>query len=302
MNKQINVGLAGKVKLVAVNAETGEERLLADWFDNLITDAGLNRMGSGAFGDYCLVGSGSTPPTVSDTALGNYIATHSTYELTVGAATSAPYYGWERFKYRFAQGAAAGNISEVGIGWSATNQNLFARTLVKDSGGSPTTVTVLANEFLDVFHEIRVYAPASDVTSQVTIAGVVHDTIVRPSYVTDGDPGRWRPFRAQAIGIGAYISTNFYSGAIGAQTSGPTGGLGGSSPSVVESAYVQNSLKRTAVISAGLDSSNTAGGIRSLQFGTVGMGSWQVQFTPTIAKDNTKTLSLTVEVSWARRP
>lgn len=300
MNKQINVGLAGKVKLVAVNAETGEERLLADWFDNLITDGGLNRLGVGETGTYCLVGSGSTPPTNGDTALSTFITSTSNYDLTTGAASSSPYYGWERYKYRFAQGAAAGNISEIGIGWAATNANLFARTLVKDSGGNPTTVTILASEYLDVFHEVRIYAPANDLTSQVTIAGVVHDVIVRPSYVTAGDPGRWRPFRTQAVSIGAYINNYTYSGTIGAQTVGPSGSTG--PLSVSNSTYVANSLKRTAVLSANLDSSNFGGGIRSLEFGTVGMGSWQIQFTPTIAKDNTKTLSLTVEVSWARRP
>lgn len=300
MNKQINVGLAGKVKLVAVNAETGEERLLADWFDNLITDGGLNHLGVGGVGGYCLVGSGSTPPANGDTALATFIASTSNYEVTTGAATSSPYYGWERFKYRFAQGAAAGNVSEIGIGWASTNANLFARTLVKDSGGNPTTVTILASEYLDVFHEVRIYAPASDLTSQVTIAGVVHDVIVRPSYVTAGTPGRWRPFRSQAVAIvGGYISNYAYSGTIGEQTVGPSGSTG--TLSVSSSAYVANSMKRTAVLSASLDSSNFGSGIRSLEFGTIGCGSWQIQFTPAIAKDNTKTLNLTVEVSWARR-
>ena len=300
MNKQINVGLAGKVKLVAVNAETGEERLLADWFDNLITDGGLNRMGTDQHGNYCLVGSGSTPPANTDTALTTFIASTNNYTPTVGAASSAPYYGWELYKYRFNQGAAAGNISEIGIGWTATNGNLFARTLVKDSGGNPTTVTVLANEYLDVFHELRIYAPTSDVTTQVTIAGVVHDVIVRPSYVTYGYSGRWAASRGDAIRIGSGISSTAYAGTIGAQTTGPSGSSG-LFTSTTMSAYVNNSLKRTAVLSAALDVCNV-GGIRSIEFGTRGAGSWQMQFTPAIAKDNTKTLSLTVEVSWARRP
>lgn len=299
MNKQINVGLAGKVKLVAVNAETGEERLLADWFDNLITDGGLNRMGTDHYGSYCLVGSGSTPPANTDTALTTFIASTDSYTATVGAASSAPYYGWELYKYRFNQGNAAGNISEIGIGWTATNGNLFARTLVKDAGGNPTTVTVLANEYLDVFHELRIYAPTSDVTTQVTIAGVVHDVIVRPSNVTNG-PAYWKVFRGVAVSIGYDLPSIAYAGTIGAQTTGPSG-LSAWFTSTTMSVYVNNSLKKTAVLSAALDACNV-GGIRSVAFGTRSAGYWQMQFTPAIAKDNTKTLSLTVEVSWARRP
>ena len=53
-----------------------------------------------------------------------------------------------------------------------------------------------------------------------------------------------------------------------------------------------------------IDAGNLAGGIKSFAFYMMYYAAlaFQIQFTPNIAKDNTKTLSLTFTVTWARRP
>lgn len=302
----INIGLSGHFKLIAVNADSGEERVVADWFDNLITNIGLNRIGTDSYGGYCFVGSGSTAPTVNDQVLATFVAETSNQIATeFGAATTAPYYGWERVKYRFEQGAAAGNISEIGVGWLDSSggwpypKKLFSRTLVKDGGGNPTTVTILPSEYLDVIHEVRMYAPTADVTGQITISGVVHDYILRACNVTNGQLGYWRPNRGNGVVPGTYAGVWAHPGDIGDVTGSPTGY---ESISVTSQPYVNNSNERLLTLVAGLDIANFAGGIRCLSFGGINTGMWQIQFTPKIAKNNTKVLNVTFKVTWARRP
>lgn len=302
----LKVGLSGHFKLVAVDRESGKERIVADWFDNLITDIGLNRMAYDYYGGYCYVGSGSTAPTVNDQVLANFVAESSDIQATeFGAATTAPYYGWERVKYRFAQGAAAGNVSEIGVGWidtttSPASRKVFSRTLVKDGSGNPTTVTVLSSEFLEVIHEIRMYVPTADVTGQITISGVVHNYILRACNAVVGQLGFWRPNRGNPVIPGQYGGTWAHSGDIAEVTASPSGTY--SSISHTTGAYSDGSKERAVTLTAQLDVANFEGGIRCMSFGGINTGMWQVQFTPTIAKTSSKALNVTFKVSWARRP
>lgn len=290
--------LSGHFWLRAVNAETGTVRELGE-FDNLILDAGLNRLGTGGVIGHCVVGSGSTAPTNADTTLAALVA--STTNLTAstnGQATSAPYYGYNRVTYRFDMGVAAGNLSEVGIGWGPTS--LFSRALILDSGGTPTTITVLSNEFLNVTYEVRVYAPTADVTAAVTIAGVSTDIVARAAAVTDQ-----HDWACGAIGQGVNFGTTsgsdpycwFGSGAIGTVTQRPSGTSANVSRS--KDTYSNNSLTMTGGVTAALDVANFAGGISTMLVRTT-LGAFQVSFDPPIDKDNTKTLRVNVAVSWAR--
>lgn len=302
----MSIGLSGHFKLVAVDCESGTERVVADWFDNLITDIGLNRMGYDYYGGYCYVGSGSTAPTVNDQVLANFVAESSDLQSTeAGAATSAPYYGWERVKYRFAQGAAAGNISEIGVGWidtttSPASRKVFSRTLVKDGSGNPTTVTVLSSEYLEVIHEIRMYAPTTDVIGQITISGVAHDYILRACNAVVGQRGFWRPSRGNSVLPGPYGGTWAHSGDIAPVTGSPSGSYSATTYTVA--AYSDGTKERAITLTAQLDTANYEGGIRCLSFGGINTGMWQIQFTPTIAKTSSKVLNVTFKVSWARRP
>ncbi len=96
----------------------------------------------GSVGDYmstCMVGSGNAAPAETDTALQ---ARASTSNINVQSNNSnvSPRYGWRRRTFRFAAGAAAGNLSEVGVGWTTTA--VFSRALILDGSGNPTTITV----------------------------------------------------------------------------------------------------------------------------------------------------------------
>lgn len=288
-------GLAGHYTLTATDALTGVTRELAS-FENLITDGGLNRLGTGGIGDNVYVGSGSTAPANGNTSLVAQVASHGSYSQSTGAAGSAPYYAWCRRTWRFAQGAAAGNLSEVGVGPAANT--LFSRALIKDSNGNPTTITVLSTEFLDVTYEFRIYAPASDITFNATIAGVSRACVLRAANVTG-----WSAATVAASGfrLDQVYGQTAADGDIGTVTQTP-GGNSDQTGNVQMDSYSNNSYKRTGTINWGLNNANFGTGIKSIYFGGADYQqiAFQCSFTPPILKTNDKTLSLAVEVSWAR--
>jgi len=206
-----------------------------------------------------------------------------------GVQSSAPYFGWRRKTWRFAQGAAAGNLSEVGVGW-ATSGSLFSRALILDSGGTPTTITVLADEFLDVTYELRQYPVTTDNTGTFVLDGLTYDWVSRPANVTSS-------FVPNAAMNSASI--NYYNGAIGAITGSPSGtGSGLLTPT--PQSYSTGSYSITFTLIASITQANLAGGITAARI--IGSGfDYQFGFTPAIPKDNTKILSIDYTHSWARK-
>lgn len=292
----MEAGVSGRFKFEAINGLTGERRVLADWFENLILDQGLNRMGVGNIVSRIHVGSGSNPPQVTDTGLQSPLAETN---LISGSATSgavSPEYGWYRVTYRFNMGVAAGNISEVAACWATGNASAFSRALIKDGNGNPITLTVLPSDILDVTYELRCYAPPGDINFQATIDGVVTDCVARPTGINSAY--YWAPTFAQKVMVGNCAA---YSGDLGTVNQQPqgTGGVGSSSTL----AYVNNSFRTEFTLDWSLVQANFAGGIKSIYVAS-NCGSWQCSFTPPIAKpaDGTKSLRLNGYISWARRP
>lgn len=299
--------VSGHFTMLATKLD-GTQRVVADWFDNLVTDGGLNRMGTNNWRDLCVVGTGSNAPAVSDAQLQTTKARTSGGAPNVPgpvAQTSAPYFIQTSAGYRFTAGSAAGNLTEVGIGWSTgsgtTDYALFSRALIKDGFGNPTTVTVLGDEVLDVYYAIRIYPPTTDATYSITISSVTYACVSRAAAVTNATA--WQLPNDSVYFRSLYYSYNqptCFNGDIGTIVGTPSG-VSSSTASIANTAYSNNSLRRDATLSWGLNDGNLSGGIKSILYQT-SVGMYQTSFTPAIPKDSTKVLSLGVRVGWARRP
>lgn len=304
MNINLPAGVAGYIKIEATNEKTGERRVVADWFKNLITDAGMNRLGvlNPNCTQYCLVGSGSNTPAVSDTSLGTFVAVHSTTNASSnGTAASAPYYRWFRQTYRFNAGVATGNLTEVGFGWSNSNTNIFSRSLIKDGNGNPTTVTVLADEFLDITYEFRVYQSTTDFVTVKTIEGVDTTITMRPCQITDNyyshSPSQLLFYGIRNTDNGAY-GGRVYSGAIADVTLAPSGTTASANATMTSDAYANNSFTMTGTHTIGLNYGNMA--FSAYQFAISGFGYYQVGFSVPVQKTSSKTFTLSVSFTWSR--
>lgn len=310
-----DISMQGLFKLEAIKVDSSgkliekSRRLVADWFPNIITNQGLNRYATNP--DYlgaCQVGTGTATPLATDTGLQTRIAgTSNTLSINRSAQGAAPYFGTRTSVFQFATGVAAGNLTEVGIGWSSTGSTLFSRALIVDGGGNPTTVTVLSDEVLEVTYLLRLYPPASDNSSNATITNVGTITVTtRAGLVTASNNwsvGQQGGSAEDMSGVTTgSTDARAWSGSIGAITGEPSGSPANRT-SVSNSAYGSNSYFRNSTVTWGLSEGNI-GGINSVSlfFGSgKGLGYFQFGFGTTIPKDNTKVLTLNFRYSWSRR-
>ena len=291
--------LAGKFKLEAIRPD-GSVRLLANWFGNLILDAGLERIGNGNYLTTCAVGSGTTAPANGNTALQALIAsTTSITSNTYGAQGSAPYYGWRVITYQFATGVAAGNLSEVGVGWGAST--MFSRALILDGLGDPTTITVLSDEILQVTYQLNIYPPLSDAAFSVTISGTAYTGNVRACQVTNSVLWGYS-LGSVASFLNTVLSSGYnwlYNGSIGADITASPSGTSAQASATNTNAYSSSSHAITGGITCDITTANLAGGISAGRIAS-SVGTYQFNISPPLAKGNTKTLALNFSVSWAR--
>lgn len=290
--------MSGRYKLEAVRPD-GRKRLLADWFSNVITDAGLDMIGATLSISTFRVGTGAAQPDVTDTGLQTQVSSASReISTSSGADQGVDRYTYERVTRRFAAGAATGNIAEVGVGSVST---LFSRALILDGGGQATTITVAADEALDVTYELRSYPPLSDMPAVVDIGGTDTDIVVRTANV-----GGWTA-RYSSGNAGTWI---LYSGdaTLGAVTGNPSASQTAQpSSSSNNSDYSPGSYLRAFSRTYGLLAANLSGGIGALRFGcgTAPFSRtgclYQVSFDPPIPKTGSNEMTLNFQHSWARR-
>lgn len=269
----------------------------------MIVDVGLNNIGnSSGWMGACQVGSGNATPNVLDTTLETFIASTTDIQSTSGTAqASPPYYGARTNRYRFGEGVAAGNLSEIGIA-DPNSGILFSRALILDGLGSPTTITVLADEFLDATYQLRLYPAEDDVTGTVTVSGNDYDYILRASLVTNGSFWGLGSGGVLGGGGGAGAQIQLFNGAIGAITSQPSG-TESANVNVINSAYVDTNLYRGFTAALGLNDGNLTGGISAilLFMGVSGyFGVQQMSIDPPLPKTDVDVLSLGFRHSWTR--
>lgn len=295
----MKIELSGRFKIEAIRPD-GSKRVLAEWFPNLILDAGLNRIGSGGFMNRCMVGSSSTAPLVGQTTLVTPVASTDTVLGTSFGTELASNYCYARSTYRFGAGAAAGNLSEVGVGWSASA--CFSRALIVDGGGTPTSITVLSDEILDVTYEFRQYWPTGDGTATLSVNSVNYSVVSRACHVGD-----WAITMHRFIGNGSNDLSTFYFGAR-SYRGGTPANLGGITldPGMTDNgdgtlsygaSYVNNSYERGYVASFDPGIVNPITAVRV--YGS--MGIFKLSIDPAMPKDNTNTFSVNVKYTWARK-
>lgn len=167
--------VSGKYTFKKVNKVTGKETELPVVATNLLLEPFFRTATSTVSGtevhmSCIVVGSGNTPPVVSNTGLESFVAASATQQgpalPNIVNSTVYPRYCTRSFVKRFNGAALAGaNLSEVGValtsflGQVATAVTpLASRALIVDAMGNPTTIQVLADEFLDVTYSMTTYA------------------------------------------------------------------------------------------------------------------------------------------------
>lgn len=194
------LGLSGEFQVIVRRAD-GSIKLDTGMQPNLILDNGIkhylglpmvNSAGKqqtrhkNGFMNHCYVGTGNKQPAIGDVALQNMVARHVTsrdWTHDIEQPDTGLHEGfvklWKRGKYVF-DNINNQNITEVGLAvWygnetidSVTYNDVYTlvtRALIKDSRGTPITVTVLQGEILEVVYQINMYADIKRQTGSFTL-------------------------------------------------------------------------------------------------------------------------------------
>ena len=296
----------GRIMLEAVKVDSeGREigrRLLADWFDNLITDIGLAaKVNEGWTSLQMVIGTGTSAPAFTDADMAQFKAQYyANSDAFIGNTSVSPYYGATRCVSQFPAGQATGIITEVGLCMGThglSDFKLLTRALIKDTNGNPTSVEVLSDEQLNITYDIRNYAPVADVVTTANIDGVDRTITIRPSKV--GIIDSWRG----NAGGGNLSVSNAYFGTVslGTQFQEPGSTDGGiNTAQGLQSgvnAYVNNTLYRDFWLKMPAGGAYDIGGFL---FNIYGLGAYQVKIDPPVHITNTQSFKFTLRAAVSR--
>ena len=154
-----------------------------DWFDNLITDRGMDLFGEG-FDNYCWVGSGTATPTCADMGLqfpyGFYAEEYQEANF-FDQWEDGVNYSADQSTYRFGIGEIHGMVSEVGIG--PQSYDLFSRSLLPNALYLDGDI-----DRLYVIYELRICIPQESQFFDLVINGTTHSC---ESYPVGTDGAYW---------------------------------------------------------------------------------------------------------------
>lgn len=152
---------------------------------------------------YLYLGTGTTTPTPDDpglespsSSLSGKRAAHSSHDGDDSLETHLKYTSTLRFDYE--EGEAEGTWTELGLAFGESYNEPYNRSLFKDKDGNPVSITVLSDEYLQVFVDLIMYVPFGEVASGT----IVYDGN-QHSWLLVGDrfngPGATSPFRDLGI-------------------------------------------------------------------------------------------------------
>lgn len=317
---EIKTKVGARFKLIKRKVNSAGDEITIDetsWINNVVLDQGLNALSTTNSNllAYLSVGTGNSPPDVSQTSLDNVLAVTNTSSPTQPQNSynfsEIPFYVAARKSFRFNAGVAVGNISELGLtSSSGSNGLLFNRALVRDSNGNPTTITVLADEILDVIVEVRVYLPET-ISGSFDLLDKIGNVIKTVNYIGKPFLGTTNPasltFQLERL-QGARIFSNLtvFSGTLNTgYTTNPSGTIATTTTgNSTESNNYPTARSLVYKCKLLVDSHNFEH--KSLSFkiryllSNTGLLGFQVEFDTTIPKTSSETLQYSLGFSWDR--
>lgn len=303
----INTKLKGRYRIIVERANGMQED--SGWFDNLILNNGLNAMGinstSGSYlYGFCSVGTGTSPPNVNQVWLDNFLAQQAATSSPSATNSGSPtYFSSQTLTYSFSVGEVIGTITEIGVGWAASSNTLFSRSLI------PTPISLTAFDTLRVFYTLEIYPEITDILGSLVLGATNVNYTIRRVQI-----GSFREGLAPSIFSGARGYLQPRSGmSLVSITSNPNGSAFSGSPTPIFSAsnkvYISNSFYIDRDFTLATGSFNnisglyyTSGGMTSSTAGSPDArgGAYQIIFSSPITKSSAQVLRFTIRTQWDR--
>lgn len=317
LNQQRNIGIKGEYKFVKRNKYNEEITLCS--FSNLLTDTGIDRLINteeilaGAI--YCQLGTGVTEPQVSDISLGSYsvhTSIHSDKDYPI--TDVSPIYFKTTRVFTFEPGQATGTFTEVGVGWS-TNTNLLSKSLIKDSNGTAISLTIAADEYLDIHYSFYWYFPDNPITSVLNINSVDTDLTVK-LYNCNSELDRLQTFKnlrypkflKRTSAVESVLTSDIFNDTLSNKLDYPETGylplanvqntfdsyVAGSFELIIESVFNQDYNFINGVNTFVLHNKTIIGD------NIISDGGWQIGYNPAIVKSSEQQFKLRTKIQFSR--
>lgn len=314
MKPNINFAIEGDydvdMRKIGASGNVLGERRVIERGKNLITNVGMDRLGSEsleAFMKWLQVGTSATAAAYTDTALGARIAQVSN-ESTVATSWDGNTLVLTQI-FTFPVGSATGTLAELGLA-TASNGTVNTRSQFKDSGGTPVTPVVLADEELRVTYRLRITPVLATSTATYNRKGVDYTLTLLPSEVgvTVGSaPGRYsNQGRLSAFGSApsssGIVARRFIGGSgAGTYSTAPSGTaqtIEHQFATVTFGAYTNGNHYRDDTYSMSSSQQNVAN-VTAWQFYGTAIRT-QIGISPALTKVSGDLLGFTVRTSWTR--
>lgn len=305
----VPISVGGQFRLLTKKSKSGNIVDDTGWFNNILTNTGLDNLSG--FRDnpfyYVQVGSGNSEPDPLDLALDNQIAQTALIAEPLAVIDQVERYWSVGFTGTFLSGSAAGTISELAIAPQTGTSVITSRALVRDGIGNPTSITVLSDEDLVVYYRFRIKQPVNDFEFVLPDGKNAIVRIANANSLASAAQGNnsllWKSSLSSGLspltGNNLANTTWAYSGGIGNITQLPSGTSVSFGPNAgVLAPYDSGSRSRTGfrTLATGLGNDFD---LRSFTF-CCGPTVWQVEVDDPYTKTNLQTLRFTYGISWDR--
>jgi hypothetical protein len=303
MNANLSTGIFGEYRIIVKK----KDQVVQDtgWFKNLILNSGLDFFGNvneplrneTAY-RYCKVGTGTSTPIVTQTALDSQLG-ETAYDsyTTTSPVVSPDYINQNVAFYEFDIGQIVGTIAEIGVGWISGIGSLFSRALILDALGNPTTITLTSINQLQVYYRLNFVPSTTDFNGSFVIGSTTYNYTGRHSSILGFNPYAYpSAFNGFSSSVASYGS-DFTLEPI---TNNPGGTFAGSNSSKTLSTYISGNYYLDITYVWDTTTGNGTGGIKGFNVGLDGGNTFQIELDQAIPKDATKTLSITIRNSWNR--
>lgn len=305
------VGISGTYELVVLRKD-GSVRKRMGPFKNLITDIGLNLyMLDRPLWGACLIGTGTTPPAVTDTTIQTLVArtTNITSDWNVPEGRAIkwqPPGRWTsgRVIFSFDIDQYIGTITEIGIEvWNDNSPpyDVMSRSLL------PSPLTLIPGDQLQVTYTLYQNYQDDDWVKVVNINGTPTTVTGRMLYFNEISIGSYDGFLLQGYGWKGAFATNSPADAwetdvlLPATDPRPNPPSANVSQNRVYDTYVNNSFELIMGFRWRIQDGNFPTGIgRIIVQSTNTSGAYQYSFSPKIPKTNANMLTFRMKAKITR--
>lgn len=300
MKLETRVGLEGRFHVQLIR----HGRVIRDLkFKNLITDVGMDYLGTGTIGNvvsYLGVGTSAVAPTVADVALGAQVGARTNAnggfaDVNTGGIAPDWWVGVQRTRL-FVEAEANGNLAELGFFSAAAAGTMWCRQLFLDDLGNPVVITKTSDDQLRVTYEWRIY-PQLVYSEQIIDVDGTPTTVWNQAINVDSHwPLMRTSFGLNTIGSGQATDDNV----LPAPTDDSIGNWANADTSTL-GAYVAGTFYRDLIYVWNAGTANFAGGIGCV-VGRINISdhTWISTFTPKLDKTALKKLTVNMRIAWAR--